>query len=175
MTWEMFKKMVENYFFLNLNEYFDGVSFPINLFILSFSVGVCIAIFFASVHNIYTYNILRQLIRHEAWDAQSAKTLTQLHVKPSYMLRSALSRRGQLTSMVKMVTDGTDIDAKNAKIDFSTAKFYIGEGKDRAKRISEGTRPTYLNAILFSSFIIIVSLIVSILMPEILAFLSGTV
>ena len=168
--------MVENYFFLNLNEYFDGVSFPINLFILSISVGLCIAIFFVSVHNIYTYNILRQLIRHEAWDAQSARTLGELHIKPSYMLRSALSRHGQLTNMVKMVCEEMpEGDAKKAKIDFSLAKFFIGENADRAKKISAGTRPTYLNAILFSSFILIVALIVSILMPEILSFLSGTV
>ena len=168
-------KIVENYFFLNLNEYFDWISFPINLFILSIAIGVCIAIFFVTAHNIYTYNILRQLIRHESRNEESAKTLAQLHIKPTRMLRSALSRHGQLTSMVKIVSNGEiNSTAKKVAIDFTTARFYIGaDFSDRAMRISEGTRPSYIKATLFSVFILAVSVILSLFMPEILSFLSG--
>lgn len=171
MTWEMAKK----YFLLDLDEYFDGISFPINLFILSISVGVCIAIFFITAHNIYTYNILRQLIRHNAMNTESAKTLNELHVKPSFMLRSALSRHGQLTMMVKMACEQeSEEKTKKHKIDFSIAKFYLSaENIDRAKRISEGTRPTYIHAALFSLFVLSLSVFLSLFMPEILAFLSG--
>lgn len=172
MNWEM----IEDYFFLNVNEYFDGVNFPINLFIISISIGICIAIFFITAHNRYTYLITKQLLRHEARDEESAKTLSQMHISPSMMLKSALSRHGQLTLMVKRVLaePAEEQKSQNEKIDFSTARFYLGaENIDRARRINEGTAPTYFHAILFSVMIIAIAVILSLFMPEILSLLSG--
>ena len=99
-----------------------------------------------------------------------------MHISPSMMLKSALSRHGQLTLMVKRVLDepAEEQKSQNEKIDFSTARFYLGaENIDRARRINEGTAPTYFHAILFSVMIIAIAVILSLFMPEILSLLSG--
>ena len=172
----MFIDLLKDYFFLNLNYYFKGVDFQINIFLLSLALGIAIATVLVTVSKRNLSNIIRQLTRHGADSEASAKTLQDLKIKPGFIVRSSLSRRGQLSSIIAMVggfpferkTEGK----KEEKIDFSTAAFYI-KNNDRASRINEQKIPSYLNAALAALLIIMLTVIITLLMPDILFFLTG--
>ena len=166
MTWQM----LEEYFLLNLNKYFEKFDFPINLFIIAITIGACIATFSITVHKRYTATLLRGLIRHGAFDESSAVTLERLHIQPTLPMKGALLRHGQLTDMVSFVTTDDEITKEN----IHKVGLYIKPDKsDRARRISEGLIPTYLSAAIACFLFISIALALVILMPEILTFLSG--
>lgn len=166
MDWQMIK----DYILLNLNKYFDKIDFPINIFILSLAIGACIASFSITVHKRYTCTLVRGLVRHGAFDAAGAVTLTRLHVKPSLPLRSALLRHGQLTDMVAFA----DTDEEITKDNLHNVGIYIKpDKKDRALRISDGICPSYVGAAVSCFLFLSIALALVILMPEILSFLSG--
>ncbi len=164
--------LLEDYILLNLNKYFDKLDFPINIFILSITIGACVASFCVTVHKRYTATLLRGLIRHNALDESSAVTLERLHIKPSLPMRSALLRHGQLTDMVAFVSTDEGITKNN----LHKVGLYVKEDKlTRAQRISEGLVPSYLSAAIASFLFISIAVALVILMPEILTFLSGLV
>ncbi len=166
MDWQM----LEEYILLNLNKYFDNVDFPINIFIISLTIGACIASFCVTVHKRYTATLLRGLIRHNALDESSAVSLERLHIKPSSPMKSALLRHGQLTDMVAFVNTDEEITRENLhKVGLYVKK----ERRDRAQRISEGLVPSYITAAIYCFLFISIAVALVILMPEILSFLSG--
>ncbi len=166
MDWQM----LEEYILLNLNKYFDNVDFPINIFIISLTIGACIASFCVTVHKRYTATLLRGLIRHNALDESSAVSLERLHIKPSSPMKSALLRHGQLTDMVAFVNTDEEITRENLhKVGLYVKK----ERLDRAQRISEGLVPSYITAAIYCFLFISIAVALVILMPEILSFLSG--
>ena len=168
--------LLKDYFFLNLNYYFKGFDFQINIFLLALSLGIAIASILVTVYKRNLSNIVRQLTRHGADSEANAKTLADLKIKPGFTVKSSLSKRGQLSAIVGMVggfpfekkTEGK----KEEKIDFSTASFYI-KNSDRAARINEEKFPSYVNAILAAVLIIMITVIITLLMPEILTFITG--
>ena len=167
---------LEEYFFLNLNYYFPECDFQINIFLLAIAVGMSIASVLVTVYKRNIATIVRQLTRHEAVSAETAKTLAELKIKPGIIVKSSLSKRGQLSSIVAM-TGGFPFEKKSEgkreeKIDFSTATFYI-KNPDRASRINEQKFPSYLNAALACVLIIMLTVIITLLMPDILNFIIG--
>lgn len=168
MDWQTLKE----YLLLNLNEYFDKLDFPINIFILSLTVGACIASFCITVHKRYTAALLRGLIRHNAIDESSAVTLERLHITPSMPMKAALLRHGQLTDMVAFVSTEEEITKDN----LHKIGLYVKEDKlTRARCISEGLVPSYISAAIYCFLFISIAIALVILMPEILTFLSGLV
>ena len=172
----MFLELLESYLFLNLNYYFKGVDFQINIFLLSLALGIAIASIVVTVYKRNLSNIVRQLTRHCADSEANAKTLQELKIKPGFIVRSSLSRRGQLSAIVAMV-GGFPFEKKTEgkreeRIDFSTAAFYI-KNPDRASRINEEKLPSYINASLAAILIIMLTVIITLLMPDILAFITG--
>ena len=166
MTWQM----IEEYLLLNLDKYFDKLDFPINLFILAITIGACVATFSVTVHKRYTAALVRGLIRHNAFDEESAVTLERLHITPSLPMKAALLRHGQLTDMVAFVTTDEEITKDN----LHKIGLYIKANRsDRAHRISEGLVPGYISAAVACFLFISIALALVILMPEILTFLSG--
>lgn len=168
MDWQMLKE----YLLLNLNKYFDKLDFPINIFILSITIGACIASFCVTVHKRYTAVLLRGLIRHNALDESTAVTLERLHITPSLPMKSALLRHGQLTDMVAFVSTDEEITKDN----LHKIGLYVKEQRlTRAQRISDGLVPSYVSAAVASFLFISIAIALVILMPEILSFLSGLV
>lgn len=179
-------EFVKSYLLLNLKDYFDGgIDFPINLFLLSIALGICVASFILTFHKRYCALILKQLVRHNAYDPENAKTLGELHIKPSFFIRSAFNRRGQLTDMVKRVGAAEYTyeqyvklqkkkDFKEEKIDFENARFFLSpERIDRIKRLNEEGIPSYLQTALGCILIFAIFVCISLFMPEILSFISG--
>lgn len=179
-------KLFKDYIFLNLKDYIPGVDFPINIFILSIAVGLCIATVLITVHRRYTANLIQKLLRREAFSPESAVTLGDLRIKPGFILKSALRRRsGQLADMIKRVgaTDYTyeeyaalqkNKGFREEKINFDEAKFYVVPEKlPRARKINEAGAPSYFQMTLACIFILSIFICVSLFMPEIMNFIAG--
>ena len=165
MTWQM----IEDYIFLNLNNYFEGFDFPINLFILAITLGACVATICVTAHKRYTVALLRGLIRHNAFDEESAVTLKKLHINPSFLMKSSLLRRSQLTDMVSFVP-GEEVTTSNLH---NIGLYVKADRSDRARRLSEGLVPSYVSSVIACVVFVAISLALVILMPEILSLLSG--
>ena len=167
---------LEEYFFLNLNYYFPNCDFQINIFLLALAVGMCFAAILVTVYKRNISNIVRQLTRHEAFSKESAKTLEELKIKPGFLVKSSLSKRGQLTAIVAMTGgfpfEKTADGKREEKIDFSTASFYI-KNTDRASRINEQKIPSYINASLACLLILMLTVILTLLVPDILTLITG--
>ena len=89
---------------LNVKDYLDTVlDIHINLLILAIALTICVAIFIINYHNSYTVNLLKSLVRHKAYGEESAKTISELRLESPNSIKRALSRSGQLTSIVKRV------------------------------------------------------------------------
>ena len=86
----MFIDLLKDYFFLNLNYYFKGVDFQINIFLLSLALGIAIATVLVTVSKRNLSNIVRQFTRHGADSEANAKTLLDLKIKPGFIVRSSL-------------------------------------------------------------------------------------
>lgn len=172
---------IEEFFSLNLNQFENfGVNFPIGAFLLIFSVAMCAAIFIYNYQKRCTGLILKQLVRHNATNAESAKTLKELHLETNFYLKAALSRGGMLTHLVKSANSETPTyeeyvsnskkrGYKEAKIDFKEAKFYIPEEqKAKAKRLVEGSGGEWLKSAISAAVIILVLVILMLFLPDIL-------
>lgn len=179
-------KLFKEYILLNLKDYFAGVDFPINIFILSIALGLCIASVVITVHRRYTADLIKKLMRHEAFSQEKAVTLSDLRINPGFILKSALSRKtGQLADMIKRVGDtGYSYEEyvklqktkgfREEKINFEEAKFYIDPEKlPRARKINDAGAPSYFQTVLVCIFILAVFVCVSLFMPEILNFVAG--
>ena len=179
-------EILKDFISINLKDYIDpGIDFPINVFLLSIALGLCIATFLITFQKRYTVRLIKQLLRHDATNEENAKSLSQLRIKPGFFLKAALSRSGQLTDMVKRVGETKftykqykkmqkEKGFKEEKIDFETAKFYIAEDKlDRAKKINEISFPSYINATLCCILILAIFICITLYMPEILTWIAG--
>ena len=179
-------KLFKEYLLLNLKDYIPGVDFPINIFILSVAVGLCLATILITVHRRYTATLIKKLLRYEATSLEGAKSLAELKIKPGIILRAALSRKnGQLADMVKRVgATGYSYDEfvqlqktkgfREEKINFAEAKFYIDPEKlPRARKINEAGAPSYFQTVLACIFILAIFVCVSLFMPEIMNFIAG--
>lgn len=176
---------IKDLIMLNAKDYLDTVSdIYINVIIFAIALALCIASFVINHNKAYTYKIIRQLLRRGATNEENAKTLKELHLDNSRSLKSALTRKGQLASVIKRAgyTEPTyeeyvaEMKAKKRKketLDFDDARFYIPADKvDSAKRIQEKGEPTILRTMLVCVLIIALSVCVMLLMPEILTLLA---
>lgn len=171
----MFWEIIKDYLFLNLDYYIDGIDFQINLFLASIAIGICIACVIITVKRRNMGSIIGRLMRHEAYDEGSAKTLDELKIKKSFLVRRSLSARGQLTAIVACV-GGYPFEhaGSTAKLDLEGARFYISEaGRDRATRINGQQPPSYLNTVLGCILVILVFGIIMLFVPDILSFITG--
>ena len=93
--WHVF---IYDYLLLNLKDYIDpSIDFPINIFLLSIAVGLCVASVLITFHKRYTALLVKQLMSHEALSEETAKTLSEMRIEPNIFIRSALKRKsGQL-------------------------------------------------------------------------------
>ena len=95
----------KRYILLNLNEYdaFGGFDFYVSIFIAALTVLICIGVFISNTRKNTMVNMVKQLHRHEANSEERAKTLKQLHVKNTFILRRLLSEQTRLSRVVLRV------------------------------------------------------------------------
>lgn len=173
---------------LNAKDFLEiGSDVYINLIMLIIAAALCVASFFINFHKTYTVNIIKQLLRREATSEETAKTLSELHLENQRGLKSALSRKGQLTSLIKRagyveptyeeyMAQAKEKKLKREKIDFLTARFYIPqESQDKAKRIKERENPTIARTVLVCVLILSLCVCLMLLMPGILRLISNAV
>lgn len=179
---------IKDFLSLNLSQFENfGVNFPIGAFLAFFSLAMCVAFFIYNYQKRYTAFILKQLIRHSATSAETAKTLKDLHLENNLYLKSALSGGGQLAHLVKSaenlkptyeeyISNSKKRGFKENKIDFADAKFYISEEQmSKAKRIVKTTSAEWWKPVLFSAILILILVILMIFLPEILQAINSSV
>lgn len=172
------------YLFLNFKDYKNlGFNFPIGLILVFFAVAFPLAVLFInSKKNTITFAV-RQLVRHEAFDESSAKSLSSLRLSQSKSLKKMLVSGGELSSMIKIVgyekpsyEDYVKLKKENKnpeKINFDEIKIYLkSESKEKAYTIAEAEiTPIWKPILIIASGILILALLF-IFMPEILDFLN---
>ncbi len=178
-------KFIKDFFLLDLSQFENiAIYLPIGVIFTSLALALCVAVFIINYHKRYTTQLLTQLIRHEALDEQGAKTLGALRLDKLFGLKSALSRKGQLTYMVRRVGETQQTyeeylavskkrGYKEEKINFDEARFYIDpERADRAKRLVETTNTEWWRPTLMAVFIIAIWVIMALSLPELLEWLN---
>lgn len=172
------------YLFLNFKDYKNlGFNFPIGLILVFFAVAFPLAVLFInSKKNTITFAV-RQLVRHEAFDESSAKSLSSLRLSQSKSFKKMLVSGGELSSMIKIVgyekpsyEDYVKLKKENKnpeKINFDEIKIYLkSESKEKAYTIAEAEiTPIWKPILIIASGILILALLF-IFMPEILDFLN---
>ena len=131
---------------LNAKDYLDTVlDVYVNLVVFIIASALCVASFIINHHKTYTLRTIKQLLRHKATDAENAKTLAELHLFESRSVKWALSRKSQLSDLVKRVGAkeysyeeyvALQKEKKLPKetIDFAAARFFIPKEKLRVSR-----------------------------------------
>ena len=93
---------LKNLFMLNAKDYLEiVVDLYINVVVFIVAAALCAASFIINHHKAYTFKIIRQLLRRGATDEENGKTLKDLHLDNSRYLKSALTKKGQLASVIK--------------------------------------------------------------------------
>jgi len=178
-------KLIKDFFRLNLNDY-EGfeIAFPIGAFIFAVAVATVAAVFAMTYYKRTNTALYKQLLRHGAIEEEKAKTLKELRLLDSRAVKSALSRSGQLTHIVKRagetpltyeeyVASAKKGGYKTQKIDFETAKFYIAPDKtDVAKKTVYGANHAWWKPVAISVGIIAVLVLLMIFLPDVLAKIS---
>ena len=160
----------KEYFLLDIYDYFDGaLHFYINIFVLLLGVTISACCFIITAYTRKTHAVYIQLMRHKAFGEDSAKTLEELHLEPSGIIKSTLARGNHFNKCIRRVaSDGTD-PKKDQPIDLSKDKFYI----DTTVNYKSAEPPSYTGAIVCSVIFIFISILVFMFMPDILSLLSG--
>ena len=182
-------KTIKDFFFLNFSQYENiGMNFPIGVFLILLCIVGIVSVFFLTYYRMFTRSLYSQLLRHNAKDEQSAKTLSQLRLDKSFAIRSSLSRsNGQLTYIVKRAgQEELSYDEymkksktkgyKPEKIDFSSARFYIpAERMDTAKKLLENFDVSWIKAAVISLVLVGLLVLSVFTMDDILSFFNGLV
>lgn len=176
----MFKYLGE-LFTLNVNDVISGgPDIRINLIMLAITLGIIIGTVIMGIYKHYTVIILKQLIRHEAIGEANAKTLSELRLSDSRLLKYYLSHKGQITLIVgrvgekqytyeEMVAMQKEKANKEEKIDFSSAAFYIREDKaNKASYVYENENPSVIRILLYCVIFLAIYFALAALMPEII-------
>ena len=176
---------IKDFLLLDLNQFENfGIYFPIGAVFSLMALAFSVAVFISNYHKRYTTQLLRQLIRHKAFDEDSAKTLNALRVDKLLGLKSALTRNGQLTYMVRRVGETKQTyeeyvamskkrGHKDEKIDFDDARFHIDPQRiDRAKRLVETTNAEWWRPAIMALVIIAIWVVAALFLPDLLEALN---
>ncbi len=172
------------YVFLNFKDYKNlNFNFPIGLILLFFIIAFPITVFFINKKKNTVTFAVKQLLRHEALDEESAKTLSSLRLSKSKSFKRMIVSGGQLSSMIKIVgykkpSYEEYIEAKKEKktekINLDEIKIFLSkDSKKKAETIAEAELTPIWKPILISLAGIIIIAILFVFMPEILDFLNN--
>lgn len=180
---------LKDFFLLNLNDYSNiNINFPIIIFLFAFAISLSIVFFIINARAMRSVNLVKQLLRHEAHDEKSAKTLRELKIKEDFLMRNMLSQKtGRLASIVCRVGDTRMtyeeymklVKGKNYKeerIDFSTARFFVSkEREELAKRMIDRDNSSILKPILISIFVFAVVACLALITPDLLSYINRSI
>ena len=173
--------ILKKHFSVNLNDYSNiNVDLEINKVVLGAFIALIAGVI---VLNVYRGNIrlvIMQLMRHNAKDEESAKTLCELGLDKSHAVKKALSKRNVLTRTVTMVGAveydyetykgmSKEARAESEKIDFDSARFYLDpEETYRAEFIIERYNTSIIRTAVICLFFAILCVCTIACMPGIL-------
>lgn len=101
-TW--FVAFYKDYICLNTKDYTNiGFNFEIVKVLLITAVALCAVFCMMDFHKKTAYLIIKQLMRHEAKDPASAKTLSELGLAQNKSVRRAITTSSQIRSVVGRV------------------------------------------------------------------------
>ena len=174
---EILKKCFE----INLSDY-DNISFSleINKVVLGAFIAVIAGVIYLSLYRGAIRLTVMQLTRHGADSEQKAKTLAELGLSSSRMVKHLLSGHNLLTRTVERVgAEKHDYEtyvrmskeerAKVERVDFDEAKFYIKESEsNRTKFILERYTTSLTRTLVLSLFFAILCGCIIASMPGIL-------
>lgn len=182
----MFKKIIYDFFFLNLNEFSNiNVDFQINIALFAIAIGICVAAVAITLYRSSLQRIIKQLTRFEAKDEVSARTLAELGLEKSIFIKMALAREGRLTRMIGRVGEvqytyeeylalSKEKGFRHEKIDFASAQFYIRADKqDDARNIIENYGASMYRTALYCVLVMALYVCIMIFMPEILTIINN--
>ena len=174
-------EVLKNAFEINLSDY-ENINFDleINKAIFCASVVLIIGIILFSIYRATIRRIVFQLVRHEAYFEEKAKTLTELKIDKTLVIKYLFSNNNILTKIVSRVGEknysyeeyvalSKEEREKSERIDFDTAAFYIKEDKkDFALSVIEKYNITATKTILAVVFVAALCVCVISSMPGIL-------
>ena len=178
---------IKDFLFLNFNQYENiAINFPVGAVILFLAVSASLLAFYLHFAGSKSYSMYKQLFRHEAFDEGSAKTLSELRLDTSRLLRFLLSSKGELTRLVKRVGEkkltyeeyiaSAKKKEKEEKINFSEARFYIcAEGKEKAKSILATSPPSIYKPIFVTAVFALILVLSVLFLPDLLAAINNSV
>ena len=184
----MIGKFFNDFFWLNLKNYENiKLDFPINAFLFFLAVSIAVSSIIITLYRAGLQKLIKQLTRLLAQDEKNARTLAELGLEKSFIVRLALSREGRLTRLVGRVGE-TVLTYEEAvrlskekkrtrpeRIDFATARFYIRSGKiDEAKNIIENYGTSMVRTALYCVLVFALYVCIALLMPEILNFVNSS-
>ena len=181
-------KFFVDFFWLNLNKYENiKIDFPINAFLFFLAIAICVASIVITLYRAGLQKLIKQLTRLLAQDEKNARTLAELGLEKSLIVKLALSREGRLTRLVGRVgetvltyEEAVELSkqkkkSKPERIDFATARFYIRPGKtDEAKNIIENYGTSMVRTVLYCVLVIALYVCIALLMPEILTLINAS-
>ena len=177
---------VKEYLSLNLNDYSNiNVNFEINKFILLCAVALCVVSFFINYKRSILADTVKQLLRHNATDEESAKTLGELGLAGSRGVRKAITSSAQLRRMITVVGEHRPTyeeyvaaqkeKKKLAEQDPLTLRIYIPkEAMDRAKYVYNTYTSSISRTLLACVMYVAFAACLILLMPELLALINGS-
>ena len=175
---------VKEYLSINLNDYKNiGINFEINKFILFCAIALCIVAFYVNYKRSMMVNIVKQLLRKNAIDEESAKTLVELKLDSSRGIKKAIFTSSQLRRLISIVGESRPtyeeyVAAQKAKKkidspDPTAVRIYIkAESLDRAKHIYNTYNVSILNTLLACALIIAFGVCLVLVMPELLTVIN---
>lgn len=182
----MWEKLYYDLFLINLKSYNNiGIDLKINVLLLFIFLALCVCFFVINHHRATTQLIVRQLMRHNAADEKSAKTLEELGLDGSRSVKWMIRSGTQISKLIARVGEKSYtyeeyrelMKAKGGvpkeKIDFNTAKFYVRENaKERIDFIVETYGSSVFRTVLYCVLILALYICIALCMPEILSFIN---
>ena len=174
-------KVLKDCFSINLNDYDNFyVDLEINKVILGAFIALIIGVILFNLYRGTIKIVVSQLVRHNAKCEEEAKTLSEIGLDKSKMVRWMLSGENLLTKIVgrkgekkyeyeeyKALSKEERRDAE--KFDMDTAEFYIREDKSTlASGVVERYGTSVQRTVVACVFIAIIGMCVIACMPEIL-------
>ena len=169
---------------INLNEYENiNINLEISKVVLAACVAFIIGVILFDIYRGSIRVMVAQLMRHGAKDEENAKTLKEIGLEESRLIKVVkmmLSRDNLLTKVVarsgakqysyeEYTALSKEEKEKDSKIDFSTAKFYVKEEQSTlASGIVEKYGASVQRTALSCAFIILIGLCLIASMPGIL-------
>ena len=176
---------IKEYLSLNLNDYENiNINFEINKFILFCAIALCVVAFYVNYKRSLMVNIVKQLLRKNAIDEESAKTLVELKLDSSRGIKKAIFTSSQLRRLISIVGESRPtyeeyVAAQKAKKkidspDPTAVRIYIKvESLDRAKHIYNTCNISIFNTLLACVLIIAFCTCLALVMPELLTVING--